>query len=98
LKKFDVTDNGYYDLSVSLDSISSNRAKITIKSLSEEIPTVADVTPVISGDVVDDESIPEGSEGDMAGEAKPDLMWLWIVIIIILVLSYVGYKKFKKKK
>jgi hypothetical protein len=34
--KFDVTDNGFYDLSVILNSIESDKANITIKSVSDE--------------------------------------------------------------
>jgi len=37
-KKFDVTDDGFYDIEVSLNGIINNKARITIKGIYEEIP------------------------------------------------------------
>ncbi len=54
--KFDVNDNGYYDLSVTLESISNNKANIYTVLIHEEVP----VPVLISSD-----------DGDAVGDADP---------------------------
>ena len=43
-KKFEVTDDTYYDLYVKLNNISNNKANLTIKSIHEKIPTITTTT------------------------------------------------------
>ena len=85
-KKFDVTDDGYYDLSVTLNSIANNKADLTIKSIVDE-------------KVVEEEKVTTPTEEEVTGEEttpteKKSLLWLWIVlgviaaIIVFLVLLF----------
>ena len=97
LKKFDVTDDGYYDLSVSLDSISSNRAKITIKSLFEKISVDGeeDITSVIDGEVTDEGTTPTPGEKGLGGLI---ILWILSIAVVIVVLIFVRRKLKRKRK
>ncbi|MDP3027019.1 MAG: hypothetical protein Q8N63_04885, partial [Nanoarchaeota archaeon] len=75
-KKFDVTDDGYYDLSIKLNSINnSNSASLTILSINEKIPAETTAAAEPTGSEATDEVTPEKS-----------LTWLWIIIVIIIIL------------
>lgn len=91
-KKFDISGNDYYDVSVKLNSIDFTnsyypKADFTIKTISERISE--EVVEEISEEVVEEDEITEKEETE-----KKNLTWLWIVIgiIIILFLVRVGYK------
>lgn len=86
LRKFDVTEDSWYDLSVKLNSISDNKADITIKSIREKVteePGAADTTR----EIVEEEE-----------EEKASLMWLWVTLIIIVVVVVVVFYFLKRKK
>jgi len=89
-RKFDVNDDGTYDLYVKLNSIEANKADITIKSISEK---VTDTTIAEEQQKQDDATGKAEKE-----EGEKDLTWLWIVIgiIVVLVLVGVGYKVKKR--
>ena len=85
-KKFEITSDNYYDLSVKLNSIANNKANLTIKSVHEEVPAIP----------------PAAEEGEeTAGEKITATVkslfsniWFWIIIlIIILAIVYIVYKK-----
>ncbi len=83
-KKFELTGDNYYDISIRLDSIkelaSFSTVDLTIKSINE----------VILNDAVDEE---------IEIKEKPNLTWLWVVLgIFILVLIRVGYDKYGKRR
>ncbi len=88
-KKFDVTADGYYDLSITLNEIESNKADITIKSIKEKIT---------------EETAAEGETGAAAQaeqEALPtekNLNWTWIIIGIVVVVLIVGIVYYIKKR
>ena len=86
-EKFDLNNDGYYDLSVNLNSISADKADITIKAIREEIRET----------VVEKESSPAAqlTTTETLSEEK-NLLWLWIligVIVIILVVYLVKRNK-----
>jgi len=87
-KKFEVTGDDYYDLSVTLNSINttSNKADITIKPVSGEIviPEEAGEEDIVEGD---------GEEGD-----KSNWWWITLIIILALVAIYFIAIKLKPKK
>jgi hypothetical protein len=90
IRKFDVNGNNYYDISIKLESIESNKANILISSVNELITeeTSAEET------TKEDEGLAAKEEETKAEEKN--LTWLWILIIlIILVLVWFGYKKYK---
>jgi len=84
LRKFEVTEDDYYDLSVVLNSINSttSKANITIKSVYEEVTM---------------ESEAEEKEKEAGKEAEEENKWIWIVIILILAVL-IGAGIIKKKK
>jgi len=89
-KKFDVIDDGYYDLIVKLNSIANNKANLTIKSIHEEMPE----------EEPEEEAAPVTEEaplGEIPEEAPGSLLWLWILIIIVVV-AVIIYVLYKKKK
>jgi hypothetical protein len=90
-KKFDVLDDGFYDLLIKLNSISNNQANLTVTTIHEEIsPTVIDGE---SGEAIIDS---EGETNEDTNGEGGNLDWLWVlIIIIVLVLVGVGiwYKK-----
>lgn len=82
--KFDVTDDGYYDLQVTLNDIANNKANVTIQKIYELIPEGQGAV-----------SAP-GIEEEQAPAEKGNLTWLWIVIgavVIIAILWAISRRK-----
>jgi hypothetical protein len=94
LKKFDVNDDNYYDLSVKLNSIINNKANLTISSLNEKIYSQNQET---SQDVLDDKIDSdigiEDSKGDGNMVRSYWLISLVIVAIIIILIFYLIKKR-----
>src|SRR3989338_2034076 len=80
-KKFEVTNDTFYDISVKLNGIVDNKANLTIKSIYEEMP---------AGAAAGEEGAAAGEEGDTGaaeeGAGATNLTWLWIVIAVIVVV------------
>jgi len=95
LKKFDVTEDGYYDVSVKLNSITSSKADITIKSIHEEIPAAP---PVESPTELPTEEPEEKITGELPEEAPESLLWLWILIAVVAVIIIIVILIIIKKK
>ncbi len=85
-KKFEVTGDNYYDMKVTLTSISGNTASVTTEYVHEQVPQPS--LPTDTG-AETGEALPE--------EAGKRFAWLWIAIIII-VLVVVGVIYYNKKK
>ncbi len=89
-KKFELTDDNYYDLSVKLNRINviTNKAEFTIKAISEEIPE--EKIPAGTGEVVGEtERLPEA-----AGETN----WILWILVVIAIVGAVALIIFKKKR
>ncbi len=112
-KKFDVAEDGYYDLNIKLNSIESSKANITIKSVYEEIPECipdwdcTEWSDCIGGEKTrtctdsnnceTDEGKP--SESEACGmEAVKKNLWLWVLIAVVVVLILVGIGYGVKKR
>ncbi len=78
-KKFEVTNDTFYDISVKLNGIVSNKANLTIKSIHEEMPKL----PSAEQNATAGETGAAG-EGEAAGATN--LAWLWIVLVVIVVV------------
>ena len=90
-RKFELTGDEIYDLLVTLNSISSNKASITILSISEEITEES---------IVEEEAKEEAASGDEESGVTPEkvnLTWLWIAIIVIVVAGILYFFKRQKK-
>jgi len=83
LRKFDVTDDGYYDISVKLDAISNNKATLTTKAIREK---VTEESTVAEQDKEDEAA--KAREADLAdkGEISSN-KGLWIGLIVVLILA-----------
>ena len=82
-KKFDVTNDNYYDVYVKLNSIANNKANITIKSIYEVVPasppettTPSDTTPSSSDTTT---PLPESTSIFSS-------VWFWVLVMILLVV------------
>ncbi len=91
IQKFDVTEDGYYDLSVKLNGIEANKADISIKSIREK------VTEEVEAEEEEKEELVE-EVGEIAEEKGLTWLWVLIIVIVVLVLIGVGYGVKKKKE
>jgi hypothetical protein len=101
IKKFDVTNDSYYDLSVKLNSIASSKANITITSIHEQIPATAPAPVVTPGTP----EVPSGREqvtnvtGGAGGETSLTLIFGVILAIILVAIAIIFIlRKGKKRK
>jgi hypothetical protein len=95
LRKFDVTEDGYYDMTLKLNSIDNNKADLTVLSIHEMITpeTIADAdeSEAAAGDVQDDET--------GVGEGSGSLVWLWILIgVVVVVVALILPRYLRKSK
>lgn len=85
-RRFEVTNDSYYDVQVILNSIADDKADLTIKSISEE------VTEETEAEEREKEAVAKGEEAE-----KRNLIWLWwligIVVLVIVVWTLVRKKK-----
>jgi hypothetical protein len=80
-RKFDVSGDNYYDLSVTLNGIENGKADFTIFSIYEEI------TPE-----TEEEEMEKETKATEPGEIEEEknLMWLWILLIVIVLAAVIG--------
>ena len=86
--KFDVSEDGYYDFSITLNSINatSSKADLMIKSIYEEV--IEESEGVMDGGVVAD------TGGEVEGGRS---WWVWIVVVVVIagIVAYF-WKKSRK--
>jgi len=87
-RKFDVTDDDYYDLYVKLNSINDGKADLTIKSINEKI-----IVDTIEEE--EEEDAAAIAEGEKVGSNN---LWIWIIVIIVILIIAGGSYGLKKKK
>ena len=88
-KKFDVNADGFYDLSVVLNSIKDNKADVTITPIKEEL-SAADAAAV-----ADDGETGSATQEDESGSSKTG--WIISIIVIIVILALVAWFVMRKK-
>jgi len=88
-RKFDVTNDGYYDIYVKLNSIANNKADINIKSIYEKISEASK-----SEEQKKEQEAVSGADETITGNAK---LWWIIGIVVVLVLAGIGYGVKKKR-
>jgi len=90
--KIDVTNDGFYDIYVILNSIVNNKASITIQNIYEEIPEGEGAVSTTGEEV---------TGGDEEMEEEPEetnLTWLWIIIGVLVLAAIIGGGIAVKKK
>ncbi len=88
-RRFEISGDNYYDLSVTLNSIIGNKADLTMNAIHEAVETtdVEQQDPTGTGEINDS----EGKSGRM--------IWLWIVIVLIIAAGIVLYfVKFRRNR
>ena len=90
--KFDVTDDGYYDIYVLLNSITGGKAEITIKEINEEIPEGESVVSTTGEEVTPKEG------GNVEAKSYNWIYWIVGIIIVLIVVWFVISKKRKNKE
>lgn len=80
-KMFDVNADGYYDIKIKLNSISNNKANITLSLVKETLQVVEDKSNT-------EEGLGLGTEESTSDERG--LLWLWITLGVVLVLLIAG--------
>ncbi len=99
-KKFDVTDDGYYNIYVKLNSVENSKANLTIKKIYEKIP---EITENQTAEKSSETSSTETAESETTGETKSSLLrkilkWSVIIIPLIAIIGGVVYYLLKKKR
>ena len=87
-KKFDLDGDGLNDLSVTLNSITSGKADLTLKTIEKA---------VAEQEKAEEEAAAEEAATEEAA-AKAKTTWIWIVIIIVIIVVVVGYFLMKKRR
>ncbi len=96
-KKFELTNDTYYDISVKLNSISDNKANLTIIGIHEEIPE-EEKAPVTGEEIKEGEE-EKKEEKEVIIEKGKNLVWIvTIVVIALLIIIAVAFLIYKKKK
>jgi len=88
-RRFDVNDDSYYDIKVTLNSISDNKASITILSISEEVTAETEA---------EEEGKEAAAKGEEGVEEEKKNTGLIILIIILILAAAVGSGMAVKKK
>ncbi len=98
-KKFDVDNDGYYEIYVKLNGIEDNKADITIKEISEKVPAEAVKDSSEKEQISEKETTPAPETGK---ETRESLAWSvikWILILAIIgVIVYFAYNYYSKRK
>lgn len=91
-KRFDVTDDGYYDVYVRLISIANNKASINIKSIFEEVVAEEEKTPT--------EKIKEAIEEGIEAVKSPIGLIIAgvIIVVVIFLILYIVLRRRKQTK
>ncbi len=99
-KKFDVNEDRYYDISVKLNSISNNKANVTIKKINESI--ISTPTTPVTATTPTTPTTPTNQTATLGNETKNKNTSIWIVAIlvpiVIIVVIIIIYLKSKVKK
>ena len=103
-KKFEVTNDSFYDIYVKLNGIKNNEANLTIKNIREVIPLPS---PPTTGEVTQETTQPSEEEPSTEiAQAPPSevaersfmLVWILIVLAIVAIIVVIFYKYYMTKK
>jgi cobalamin biosynthesis Mg chelatase CobN len=106
-KKFDVTNDNYYDISVTLNKISGTQANVTVQSINEKMPagttTTTAATNVTNEEKTGNENLTnEVKEAVTASTTASTSLfknkWFWIILGVVVIAAAVGVWYLKKKK
>jgi uncharacterized membrane protein YgcG len=98
--KFDVNNDSYYDISVTLESVNKNNAKINVKTIKELIVNQPRLQPEVDEEDQEDVGyiepiIPDSPDSYNKGNST---IWKLLVVILILLGVIVWWVAKKKKR
>lgn len=93
--KVDVDSDGFYDIYVILNSISNNKADITVQSIYEAVPEGEGAVSTTGEEVTGGDTTTGTEQGT---QQETNLVWLWIIIGVLVLAAIVGIVAAKKKK
>jgi len=94
-KKFDLDADGFYDIIVKLDSITSGKAKVTTTAINEAVPAGTGTGDDTGAGTGTGDDTGAGITGGSTGKI---IMWIVIIVVIIAVVAVViGISKNKSK-
>ena len=96
-RRFDVTSDDYYDLSVTLNKIANNKASITLKSIYEKVTTET-AAPQEQGKEQAAAAAQTQPETGTLETKSNTVVWVIVGIIVVLILVGIGYGIKKKKR
>lgn len=86
--KVDLDADGMYDVAITLSSISSGKASLALKEISETVP---------ASETTEEETEETGGVAEKAVEAIKNLTWLWVTLGIIVVIAGIIFYLTQKK-
>lgn len=90
-KKFNFNNDDYYDLSVTLVSISSSYVNLSIKSINEKI-----TTQPTNG--TEQNVSTTNTTGEVTGKEKRTWLWILVIVVIVVIVGIVYYIKKRKNR
>jgi len=100
-KKFELTGDNYYDLSVKLNSVINNKANLTWNKIHEEIPASDKIDNSKTTESIENKTLPaiEKNQPLENPVAKQDYTLIWIIsiILMLIVIILVVFIILKKK-
>lgn len=106
-KKFDVNDDGYYEMKVKLNSISGTTASFTIQSVYEKVteaaatpsPTatlIPNAQPTVPPQTTSTSTNEKNIQGPKASFAANNSLLFFIILVVIVLVIIIGYFILKK--
>ena len=86
-KKFEITEDRYYDLLVKLNNITNNYSNVTLSYIHEQMPIAENDD---GGAIVDNSGNESGAINDKGKEDDGNGFGFWIIAIVILVVIGAG--------
>jgi hypothetical protein len=95
-KSFEVTGDGYYDISVTVDALTSARANLTVKTVHELVPASATNATGAAKNATTAASGNQTTTTAGATETTSNSKRIWIIILVVLVLGLGGWLVYMK--
>lgn len=100
-KKFEMTGDNVYDLQVSVGTITTSNATVTLKAISEPITSAVRTPDTTTPEATpESEDVPAGDGPEILPvDGKKTSMWVWMVVVVIVVVIVILLATiFRKKK
>jgi hypothetical protein len=97
-KKFELTNDTFYDLLIRLNNITENKANLTILKIHEEI---VEIEEKVEEKIEDKEIETEEKKKEELAEEKGKL-WILVIVVVVIILvltflkKYLKYRRWKK--